>query len=129
MQTVYNILILYICCNTMVGVFAEAFGIDVGLPIVDALEEFVTGQESTVNELEDEGGFQTDLIFGDWVTVGEMFINFFSGGYIIGMVELLSFGGLNFPAVFVLGLTALFATAIVWGIMYLVSGRGTKSSD
>lgn len=129
MQTVYNILLLFICLNTGVGVIAEAFSIDVGIPVVGALTDFLGLQQTMTGQLNNQGGFQVALIFGDWMTVGRMFVNFFTGGYILGMFELMSIAGINFPSVFVLGMGALFATAVVWGIMYLVSGRGTKQSD
>lgn len=129
MQTVFNIVVLYICLNTGVGVMAEAFGVDVGIPIVNALSSFLGLQQNISETANQEGGFQATLIFGDWLTVGRMFVNFFTGGYVLGMIQLLSIAGINFPAVFVVGLSALFVTAIVWGFMYLISGRGTKQSD
>lgn len=129
MQTVFNILVLYVCLNVGVGVLTEAFGVDIGIPVVDALSEFTGFQEEISDTVEDDGGFQAALIFGDWLTVGRMFINFFTGGYMLAMVQLLSVAGINFPPIFTLGLSALFAIAVVWGLMYLISGRGTKQSD
>lgn len=129
MQTVVSVLILYICLNTGIGVMTEAFGVNIGIPIVNALYEFNTHQQTISNTVNSNGGFQPTLIFGDWLAVGRMFINFFTGGYIIEMFTLFAMAGINFPPIFIIGVGALFAIALVWGLMYLISGRGTKMSD
>jgi hypothetical protein len=129
MQTVYNMVILYACLNTGVGVLAEAFGVDIGIPVIDALDDLTTQQNTISQIVNDDGGFDAALIFGDWLTVGRMFVNMITGGYMIGMLHLMAQAGINFPPIFTAGMGALSAIAFVWGIMYLVSGRGTKQSD
>ena len=122
-------MVIFICLNTGVGVIAEAFSVDVGIPVVDNLLDFLGLQQQTTGQLDDSGGFQVALIFGDWLTIARMFINFFTGGYIFGMVQIMSVAGLNLPSTLVLGFGALFALAVVWGLWYIISGRGTKQSD
>lgn len=111
----------------MIGVFAEAFELDLNLPIDNNLREFIVMQEETADDASAGGGFNLALIVGDWVRGVVMLVNFISGGYIIGLFALMP--GITFPPVFIVGTQALFAVSAVYGLMYMISGRGSRQSD
>lgn len=122
-------MILYACLNTGIGIIAESFGIDIGIPVLTALGELVGQQETISQDYSQTGGFNQQLIFGDWTTVGRSLINFFTGGYIFAIFNLLAAAGINFPPIFILGNAAIFSVSLVFTIFYMFSGRGTKLSD
>ena len=126
LQTIYSLLILSISLNIGVGMMAEGFGFDI--PTAIDLQEFANTNEDIAQDLATDttNPFNTILIFGNFIKVAQVFVNAISGQWLLGTINML---GIQFPPVMIYGLSALYFAGAVWGLIYLIGGRGTKGSD
>lgn len=125
METIVNIILLMIFLNMGIGMMSQAFNYDLpnGLPLYGMAQE----QENNINQVEAESNsaFSTVFIFGDYVKALQFFVNSFTGGYLWSTLDLI---GVNFHPFFIMGLQAIWGVIVVYTFVYLISGRGTKSS-
>lgn len=125
MQTVFALTIFAYCINTFIVFIGSALS----LPTVTALAIPQTVTDTTVNNSlqtlnsTSQGGFNTSLIFGDWIKPINTFIALIS---LQGIVNLM--GNFGFPQSFILPLGIIFAVYGIGSLIYLVSGRGILSS-
>lgn len=126
MQTIYSVIILSICLNIGIGMLAEGFGFNI-TPFID-LEQFATANEDIAQDLATDttNPFNTILIFGNFLKVAQVFVNAVTGQWLLGTINMM---GINFPPIFMAGISALYFAGAVWGLIYLIGGRGTKGSD
>lgn len=125
MQTIFALTIFAYCINT----FLVFLGSALSLPTVSALaipesttHATVDNALGTINST-DTGGFNTSLIFGDWIKPINTFIALIS---LQGIVNIM--GNLGFPQSFIGPLSVIFGVLAIASLIYLVSGRGVLSS-
>lgn len=123
METVVNVILLMVFVNVGIGLFSEAFSyqLDNTLPLSDMAAE----QKGIVNTVANQSGFSTVFIFGDYERGLKFFIDSVTGNFLWNSLDVI---GINFHPLFKTGLSAVWGVVVVYTFIYIVSGRGTKSS-
>lgn len=74
--------------------------------------------QNQINTFESGGGFDLDLIFGDFRKAINVFMQMISGGYVVNTLT-----SLGFPEDFTLPMRVVIGFMTIGSLIYLVSGR------
>lgn len=125
MQTIYSAIVLSICLNIGIGIMAQAF--NVNIPLFINIQQYADAQYTQAQTLQGTNDpLSTVFIFGNFLLVAQTFINAVTGQWLVGTINMLP---IHLPTLLIAGMSALYFIGAVWGLMYLIGGRGTKASD